>query len=239
MGRALRPQIRGGTYHVMNRGNRKTVIFEADRDRRRFGRILVETVEECGVEILGGTQMKTHFHLVVQTPQGNVSEFMQRLEGRYAQYVNWHYNRVGHLFQGPFRAVVIENNIHLFTALWYVFANAIEAGYCDRFQDWPWSTYAATVGLKPALTYLSLSWLETLFPASSLDISQSLFRQCMEDPDPVVRYLQIVDPTTDVAVRSYVSARIRQMRERSGLGMSLMAISWLKLRASRRSVRRQ
>ena len=141
----------------MNRGNRKVLIFHDDRDRRRFTRILIETTEEYGVETLGGVQMGTHFHLVVLTPHANLSAFMQQLEGRYAEYINWRHGFVGHLFQGTFKGVVIENDIHLFTALWYVFSNPCAAGFCERFEEWPWSTYAATAGLRPVPAYLSIT----------------------------------------------------------------------------------
>ena len=215
MPRQLRPQIRGGTYHVMNRGNRKAIIFEDNRVRRRFLRILLKALEDHGVKLLCGTEMTTHFHLGVETPHGNISDFMQQLESEFAEYVNWRYKRVGHLFQGRFIGVVIENDIHLFTAIWYVLANPCEARLVQRFEDWRWSTYAATVGLKPAPNYLSLSWLQTLFPAESLEASQQMFRQCMESPEPVIAYLLAVDPTLDVAIRSYVAERIREMRQPS------------------------
>jgi len=215
MPRPLRPQIRGGTYHVMNRGNRKSIIFEDNRDRQRFLRILFNALEDHGVELLCGTEMTTHFHLAVQTPHGNISDFMQQLGSEFADYINWRYKRVGHLFQGRFRAVVIENDIHLFTAIWYVLANPCQARLVQRFEDWPWSTYAATAGLKSAPSYLALSWLQMLFPAESLEASQRMFRQCMESHQPVVAYLLAVDPTLDVAIRSYVTERLQEMRQLS------------------------
>ena len=198
---------------MMNRGNRKALIFEDDRDRKRFTRILIEALKEYEVELLGGCQMGTHVHLVVLTPHANVSEFMQQLESRYAEYINWRYQRVGHLFQGTFRGVVIENDIHLFTALWYVFSNPCEAGICNRFEDWPWSTYAASAGFRPVPAYLSIGWLDTLFPSESLEDSQRLFRKCMEDRDPVAAYLLAVDPTSPAAVRSFISGRLRDVQQ--------------------------
>ena len=195
----------------MNRGNRKGLIFYDARDRKRFIRILRETAEEYSVETLCGTLMGTHFHLIVVTPHANISAFMQQLEGRYADYVNWRHGFVGHLFQGPFTAVVIENDIHLFTAIAYVLSNPCAAGLCQRVEDWTWSTYAATAGLTPVPPYLSISWLQTLFPAESLEASQQLFVKCMADPDPVAAYLLAVDPTCEAAIRSYISDRVRQM----------------------------
>lgn len=204
--------IHGGTYHVMNRGNRKALIFHDNRDRKRFTQLVAATAEEHGVDILGGQQMGTHFHIVLVTPHANVSAFMQQLEGRYAEYINWRHGFVGHLFQGPFVGVVIEDDIHLFTALWYVFSNPCKAGFCQRFEDWPWSTYAATVGLRPVPSYLSIDWVERLFPADSLSASQQLFRRCMEEPDPIRAYLLAVDPTTPAALLSYVAERLSQVR---------------------------
>ena len=205
--------ISGGTYHVMNRGNRKCVIFEDDRDRQRFSRLLIDTACEYEVEIAAETQMHTHFHIVVVTPHGNISAFMQAFEGQFAKYSNWRHHRVGHLFQGPFKCVVIENDIHLFTAIWYVFNNPIQSGLVERLEDWPWSTYAATAGFKPAPEYLSLSWMRTLFPAESFEVSQQLFRRCMEDNDPLAAYMLSVNPTLVEAVRSYVFDRLKQMKE--------------------------
>jgi REP element-mobilizing transposase RayT len=196
----------------MNRGNRKALIFHDDRDRKRFTRILIESAREHGVEILVGTQMGTHFHLIVMTPHANLSAFMQQLESRYANYINWRHGFVGHLFQGPFIAVMIDDDIHLFTAIWYVFFNPCKAGYCTRCQDWPWSTYAVTVGLKTAPSYLSLSWVETLFPAESLQISQRLFRRCMEEVDPIGAYLAL-DPTRPESMHSYISERVKEMQQ--------------------------
>ena len=211
MSRPPRPLIHGGTYHVMNRGNRKTPIYADLHDRKQFLRLLINAAVDHDVEIQGGTQMGTHFHLIVTTPHANVSDFMQELESRYAEYFNLRHGLVGHLFQGTFVDVVIESDIQFFTAAWYVFANPCVGGYCNRFEDWPWSTFAATVGLRAVPPYLSISWIETLFPAESLAESQRLFRQCMEQPEPVIAYIEAVDPTTHAAVRSFISERLKTL----------------------------
>ena len=197
----------------MNRGNRKAVIFEDERDRRRFIRILLETKIEYGVEVLGGVQMGNHFHLIVMTPHGNVSEFMQKLEGQFAKYSNWRHGRVGHLFQGRFIGVIVESDLHLFTAAWYVFMNPVEAGFVSRLEDWKWSTYACTAGLAPVPEYLSISWLETVFPSSSLQESQRLFRVCMSQPQPIASFIELADPTSTVAMRSYIAERLREVAQ--------------------------
>src|SRR5690348_10750838 len=106
MAESDRWRIPGGVYHVMNRGNRQCPIFEDDRDRKRFLRLLIEAKKKFGVEILMGTQQRTHFHVGVCTPRGNLPEFMQDFEGRFAKYSNWRHGRAGHLFQGPYRRVL-------------------------------------------------------------------------------------------------------------------------------------
>jgi REP element-mobilizing transposase RayT/AraC-like DNA-binding protein len=174
----------------MNRGNRKVPIFEDDRDRRRFLRILIEEKERYGVDLLAGTQMKNHFHLVAGTPHGNLSEFMEQLEGRFARYSNWRHRRVGHLFQGRFRHVVIEHDIHLLAALCYVFLNPQSARLVTRLEDYKWGTYAATVGLAPLPSYISIDWLTSLFESDSLHESQRRFRDLMGEAQPVLAYLR-------------------------------------------------
>ena len=149
----------------MNRGNRKAPIFEDDRDRRRFLRILVEEQERYAVKLLAGCQMGNHFHCALTTPNGNLSDFMEQLESRFARYSNWRHGRIGHLFQGRFRDVMIEHDIHLLIALCYIFLQSGERRLSSHDQsDYKWSTYAATVGLAPLPSYLSIDWLEALFP---------------------------------------------------------------------------
>jgi putative transposase len=214
MSRTPRQNILGGTYHVMNRGNRKMTIFEDDRDRRSFIRILIEEKQRYGVDVLADNQMRNHFHLIVGTPHGNLSDFMEQLEGRFARYSNWRHGRVGHLFQGRFRDVVIENDIHLLTALCYVFLNPLSARLVTRLEDYKWSTYAATVGLAPLPNYVSIDWLTALFESDSLRASQRRFRDLMSEAQPVLAYLRQgmtgVDPESVKRVlRSYVGEQLQ------------------------------
>ena len=157
MGRPNRPNIPGAIYHVMNRGNRKEPIFEDDSDRRRFARILVEVQAAYCVKTMGGSLMSNHFHLGVLTPYGNLSEFMQQLEGQFARYSNWRHGRVGHLFQGRFRHVHIEHDIHLLTALCYIFMNPVAAGLCREPADWYWSSYRGTAGYDEGFPFVDPS----------------------------------------------------------------------------------
>jgi putative transposase len=214
MGRDSRVLIPGATYHVMNRGNRKERIYEDDRDRRRFLRIFIAEKERYGVDLLAGCPMGNHFHAIVNTPHGNLSDFMEQLEGQFAKYSNWRYGRVGHLFQGRFRGVLIEHDVHLLIALCYVFFNPLSAGLCSKPQDYRWSSYAATIGLAPCPSYLSIDWLLTLFPEATLEDAQSRFHKLMCEGRPVVGYLEqrdaLVDPEAlHRVIRSYTGEQLR------------------------------
>ena len=197
----------------MNRGNRKQAIFEDDRDRRTFLRILIEEQEVFGVKTLGGTLMGNHFHLAVLTPHGNLSEFMEQLQGQFARHSNWRHQRVGHLFQGRFRHVLIEHDVHLLTACCYIFMNPVTAGLVDKMEAYKWSTYTATAGLTPVPAYLTIDWLRALFPTLSLAEAQRRFRQVMCSANPVAAYIQ--DNELDVSaetirhvVRSYTNEQL-------------------------------
>jgi putative transposase len=214
MSRERRLNIPGAVYHVMNRGNRKALIFEDDRDRKRFVWLLVQLLSSFEVELLAGCLMGNHFHLVVATPRGNLSSFMQQLQGQFARYSNWRHNRVGHLFQGRFRCVLVETDLHLLTAVSYVFFNPVVAGFCECIEDWKWSTYGATVGFTSAPEYLSIDWLESLFPGASLEASQQLFHKLMDQETPVRAYVEQLEwlagcePVSHV-LRSYIGDRLR------------------------------
>ena len=198
----------------MNRGNRKSQIFEDAGDRRRFLRIFRAEQERYGVTLLAGCPVGNHFHSIVTTPHGNLSDFMQQLDGQFARFSNWRYERVGHLFQGRFRGVVIEHDIQLLIALCYVFFNPVSAGFCSRPQDYKWSTYAATIGLTPCPSYLSIDWLLALFPDCTLGQAQARFHKLMTDGDPLVGYFQQYGGAVDRdalrrVVRSYIGEQLQ------------------------------
>ena len=214
MGRDTRSNIAGATYHVMNRGNRKQPIFEDEHDRRQFVRIWSEQQEVFHVQTLAGTLMKNHFHDVIHTPHANLSDFMEQVEGQFARYSNWRHGNVGHLFQGRFRDVQIEGNVHLLTALCYVFMNPVAAGVAQTPLDYRWSTYAATVSRSAMPRYLTVDWLEALFPDASRSEAQQRFHELMSKPDRIAAYVwqhEInVDPATIKEVlRSYTGQKLQ------------------------------
>ena len=214
MSRDIREEIAGGTFHVMNRGNRKVLIFEDDDDRRVFWRIVCRELQIHGVVLCSLCLMGNHFHMVITTPHGNRADFVGAVEGQYASYVNERYGYVGYLYQGRYVSITIEDDIQLLTALCYVFLNPVSAGLVTKMEDYRWSTYRASTGFEHTPRALSLAWLRTLFPGVPLRDAQRLLHDLMQEAKPVVAYFdrQDWDVEPDAlkrVIRSYVGENLR------------------------------
>ena len=109
MGRPLRIEYPGAWYHIMNRGRRGESIFEGNKDRELFVALLKESAELWDVRISAYCQMTTHYHILAQTPQGNLSRFMRHLNGVYTQRYNRLHGYDGQLFRGRFKSILVEN----------------------------------------------------------------------------------------------------------------------------------
>ena len=181
MSKQRRIQFRGATYHIMSRGNRKQRIFEEDRDRREFLSILAEALERYGVECPSYCLMGNHYHYVAHTPRGNIARFMKVVNGRYAQYVNRRFRWTGHLFEGPYKALVIDDSCYLRAAMAYVARNPVEAGFVTTPDEWKWSSYAAMVGLCRPEPFLSTTWLQRAFPSLTLEESRQRFAELVNN----------------------------------------------------------
>ena len=120
MARPLRIDYSDAYYHVTCRGNEQRAIFRDNQDRRGFLERLQRSLEIYGVRLHGYVLMRNHFHLVVQTPRANLSEFMRHLNVSYTGFYNRRHRRVGHLFQGRFKAIVVEADSYLLELSRYV-----------------------------------------------------------------------------------------------------------------------
>ena len=107
----------------------------------------------------GWCQMDNHYHVVVETIEGNLSQGMRQLNGVYAQYVNRTHKRVGHVFQGRYKAILVEKESYLLELSRYVVLNPVRAGMVDDAGQWPWSSYAATMGTVPAPAWRITDWI--------------------------------------------------------------------------------
>lgn len=141
MARPLRIQYENALYHVMSRGNERKNIVRDDLDRKKRLEWLEKTVEIYGWDLFSFVLMDNHDHLFLQTPQANLSEGMQYLNGCYTSYFNRRHRRHGHLFQGRFRAQLIEEQGHYLELSRYIHLNPVRANMVDRPEQWRWSSY--------------------------------------------------------------------------------------------------
>jgi REP element-mobilizing transposase RayT len=128
----------GGFYHLTARGNDGREIVIDDWDRRMFVRLLARIATRFGIHIRAWCLMTNQYHLVVETPHGEVSKALQQLNGAYARYFNERHGRSGHLFGGRYRAALIDSEEHLHEACRYVVLNPVRAGLAAS-HDWPWA----------------------------------------------------------------------------------------------------
>ena len=142
MARPPRIQFEGACYHIFSRGNRRARIFRTDADYARFEEILLETMRWSGVLLYNWSQMPNHFHFNVETPSGNLAEFMQRLKTRYAKHFNRIHGLVGHVFQGRYGAVLCEKEAHFQEIIRYVELNPyrVTGQPLAPFPTWRWSS---------------------------------------------------------------------------------------------------
>lgn len=163
MSRPLRIEFPNALYHVTARGDRREEIFEDDQDRRMFLATLEQVVDRFNWVCHAWCLMDNHYHLLVQTPDGNLSKGMRQLNGVFTQASNRRHGRVGHLFQGRFKAILVDRDAYLLELSRYVVLNPVRAGMTNDPADWPWSSYRVTAGLEPAAPWLAVDGVLGLF----------------------------------------------------------------------------
>ncbi|HYI10356.1 MAG TPA: transposase [Thermoanaerobaculia bacterium] len=157
MARPLRIEYLNALHHVTSRGNDQRNIFRTDDDRRTFLLYLGQAAKRFGWSISAWVLMTNHFHLVIQTPQPNLSRGMHWLNGKYAARFNRVHRRSGHLFQGRFHSVLIEKESYFAAVLRYVVLNPVRAKMVRRPENYCWSSYRATAGLVSAPDWFDLA----------------------------------------------------------------------------------
>jgi putative transposase len=176
MARPLRLQFPGGLYHVTARGNEQRLIFADDVDCHGFLRVLAAAVERYHILCHAYCLMNNHYHLLLETPDANLSSAMRQLNGVYSQRFNRRHSRTGHLFGGRFHAVVVERDAHLREVARYIALNPVRAGLVTDPADWRWSSYPATVGAAAIPAFLTIDWLLGLSGSTDRGEAQLAFR---------------------------------------------------------------
>jgi REP element-mobilizing transposase RayT len=212
MARPLRIQCAGLTYHVTSRGVRRSAIYLDDQDRRHFLQILADVVERYDLRCHAYCEMTNHYHLALTTLDANLSRAMHQLNGDYAQWWNWRHNRVGHVLEARFTAQIIQDDRYLANVCRYIVLNPVRARMASLPEEWPWSSYRATIGLATQPAFLDLDRLSESMKAGDPGDGRDRFRQ----------FVQGVDTLTEPFSREAILgddefiARFRPYRERAG-----------------------
>ena len=154
MARPLRIEFPGAVYHITSRGDRREPIFVDDEDRLEFLGIVAQALSRFDAQMLAYCLMGDHYHFVLHTRQANLSLLMRQINGVYTQSFNRRHNKVGHLFQGRFKAILVDRDAYLLEVCRYVELNPVRAGMKRKPQTWPWSSYRAHVGLEATPDWL-------------------------------------------------------------------------------------
>lgn len=163
MARQLRVQYPGAWYHVMNRGAGRQAIFRNNKHREKFLELIDEVSKTYDIELHAYCLMGNHYHLLLHTPLGNLSEGMRHLNSNYTKFYNKHTHRDGPLFRGRYKSIVINGDDYLLKLSRYIHLNPLQAGLVKNLPDYKWSSYPAYIGKTQADDHLMTECIKTKF----------------------------------------------------------------------------
>ena len=172
MARPLRIEFAGALYHVTARGNAREDIYGDDGDRHQFLSLLHTAVNRYDWHCHAYCLMDNHYHLLIETGAPTLSRGMKFLNGTYTQYFNRQHGRVGHVFQGRFKAILIQKEAYLLELARYIALNPVRAHMVRSAKEWRWSSYRATAGYDESDACLTTEWILAGFAKTKKDAQQ-------------------------------------------------------------------
>lgn len=163
MSRPPRTLFAGAIYHVTSRGNRRARIYVDDRDHLIWLDVLAETARRYAFKIHAFCMMPNHYHLLVETPEGNLSDGMRYLNGRYSSRHNDRHGLVGHVIQGRYFAVLVARDAQLLEVARYISLNPVRARLVCNAAEWRWSSHRYMTGAASAPSWMPVEWLLSHF----------------------------------------------------------------------------
>ena len=163
MARPLRIEYPNAWYHVKNRGRRGENVFSDRKDYEMFLGVLQESFELFGCRVAAFCLLSNHYHVLLQTPLGNLSRVMRHVNGVYTQRYNQRQKVDGQLFRGRYKSVLVEEDSHLVELLRYIHRNPVRANICQSVSDYPWSSHHAYVSTAKKWDWLCRDFLLSMF----------------------------------------------------------------------------
>ena len=159
MARPLRITFPGAFYHVTSRGNERKAVFKSQRDREKFLEYLETATERYNAMIHVFCLMDNHYHLLLETPSGNLPQIMRHINGAYTTYFNAKWTRSGHLFQGRYKAILVEMDEYAKELSRYIHLNPVRAKMADSPGAYAWSSYQYYIGKKKSPIWLQRNFI--------------------------------------------------------------------------------
>jgi len=173
MARPLRLEFPGAIYHVTCRGNRREKVFSDRQDRLVWLEETARMCERFHFVIHAYCQMTNHYHLLIETPDGNLGQGMRQLNSVYSRYYNRRHGLVGHVLQGRYHAILVQKESYQLELARYIVLNPIRAGIAKKLGDWEWSSLQFMLGDRPSPSWMETSWLLNSFGADPVSARQA------------------------------------------------------------------
>ena len=183
MSRPLRIEYPGAWYHVMNRGRRSEKIFSGPTDYYRFIDLLVDSCEMWNVRISAFCLMPNHYHLLIHTPDGNLSRCMRHINGVYTQRYNWIHDCDGQLFRGRFKSILVDGNSYLLQLVRYIHRNPLRSGLTDSMDNYKWSSHMGYISRAQKWNWLHKEFILSIISPDRVDQMRAYKRFVRLDDD--------------------------------------------------------
>ncbi|MFC1787915.1 transposase [Patescibacteria group bacterium] len=187
MARPLRVEYPNALYHVISRGNGYQNIFKDEKDHWKFLDWLKDAVELHNIIIHAYCLMDNHYHLLIETPDSNLSKAMRDINGNYTQWFNARHKTVGHLFQGRYKAFVIEKDLYLLEVARYIILNPVRAKITEHPRQFKWSSYIFTAENTKTPEWLHTDWILKFFSNDKKEAQKqyrTFVKSGLDDEDP-------------------------------------------------------
>jgi REP element-mobilizing transposase RayT len=171
--------------HVVSRGNNKQCIFGDAQDYEKYLALLADGLARFGVQCHAFCLLWNHLHLILRPHALPLWRLMQQVNSNYCRWFNVRHARVGHVLQGRYGGFLIEDGSYFLNALRYLALNPVVGGKVTRAEDWPWSSYRATMGLEPVPAALDVSPILSVFDAGDWTEARERFAAVVTAPDAV------------------------------------------------------
>jgi REP element-mobilizing transposase RayT len=191
MARPLRIEYANAWYHILNRGRRGESVFTDTRDYGGFIDILVDTYEQWNLRVAAYCLMPNHYHLLVQTPDANISRCMRHINGVYTQRFNRRHECDGSLFRGRYKSILVDADSYLLTLVRYIHRNPLKAGLTHKLGGYPWSSHKGYLSRAQKWDWLNKDPVLSMLSKSKTEQVKS-YRQFISAEDDKVNEIRSV-----------------------------------------------